>query len=83
MIMFASVLLRSEDADLNYHLQCPIETVMLPKVTQIHQVEIGSGAASRMPTGDENIVEALISAWLSDESGPLAGFSSRARPRSV
>jgi hypothetical protein len=42
-----------------------------------------SRAASRMPTGDENIVEALISAWLSDESGPLAGFSSRARPRSV
>ena len=35
-----------------------IETVILPKVTQIHQVEVGSGAASQMLTGDENIVEA-------------------------
>jgi len=46
------------DPGLNYHLPYPIETVILPKVTQIHQVEVGSGAASQMLTGDENIVEA-------------------------
>jgi modulator of FtsH protease HflK len=49
---------RTADPGLNYHLPYPIETVILPKVTQIHQVEVGSGAASRMLTGDENIVEA-------------------------
>jgi modulator of FtsH protease HflK len=46
------------DPGLNYHLPYPIETVLLPKVTQIHQVEVGNGAASQMLTGDENIVEA-------------------------
>src|SRR5271166_1854587 len=51
-------LARTADPGLNYHLPYPIETVILPKVTQIHQVEVGSGAASRMLTGDENIVEA-------------------------
>ena len=49
---------RTDDPGLNYHLPYPIETVILPKVTQIHQVEVGSGAASQMLTGDENIVEA-------------------------
>ena len=49
---------RTADPGLNYHLPYPIETVILPKVTQIHQVEVGSGAASQMLTGDENIVEA-------------------------
>ncbi len=51
-------LARAADPGLNYHLPYPIETVILPKVTQIHQVEVGSGAASQMLTGDENIVEA-------------------------
>ncbi len=49
---------RTANPGLNYHLPYPIETVVLPKVTQIHQVEVGSGAASQMLTGDENIVEA-------------------------
>ncbi len=49
---------RTADPGLNYHLPYPIETLLLPKVTQIHQVEVGSGAASQMLTGDENIVEA-------------------------
>ena len=45
---------------LNYHLPLPIEQVMLPKVTQVNQVSIGtrSGVAAQMLTGDENIVEA-------------------------
>ena len=49
---------RTADPGLNYHLPYPIQTVILPKVTQMHQVEVGSGAASQMLTGDENIVEA-------------------------
>jgi membrane protease subunit HflK len=45
---------------LNYHLPYPIEQVMLPKVTQVNQLAIGSisGVAAQMLTGDENIVEA-------------------------
>jgi membrane protease subunit HflK len=45
---------------LNYHLPYPIEQVMLPKVTQVNQIAIGSltGVAAQMLTGDENIVEA-------------------------
>jgi len=56
-------------AGLHYHLPWPIETVMLPKVTQIMQLKLGNmyeGAATdssdprekQMLTGDENIVEA-------------------------
>jgi len=53
---------------LHYHLPWPFETVLLPKVTQVNQLQLGSpraGAAStddshqrQMLTGDENIVEA-------------------------
>lgn len=61
------------EAGLHYHWPYPIETVLLPKVTKINQLQLGSGAtasstdgtasntASRdkqMLTGDENIVEA-------------------------
>jgi len=49
---------RTTNPGLNYHLPYPVETVILPKVTQINQVEVGSGVASQMLTGDENIVEA-------------------------
>ena len=57
---------------LNYHLPCPIESVMTPKVTRVNRVDIGfrsssdssrSGAISEikeesaMLTGDENIVD--------------------------
>jgi len=56
-------------AGLHYHLPWPIETVMLPKVTQIKQLKLANlfdGAATdssdprekQMLTGDENIVEA-------------------------
>jgi membrane protease subunit HflK len=56
---------------LHYHLPYPIETVLLPKVTQVNQLQLGTArlAAARvntadssherqMLTGDENIVEA-------------------------
>ena len=54
---------------LHYHLPYPIETVLLPKVTQVNQLQLGTSASSlaaatggsrekQMLTGDENIVEA-------------------------
>ena len=54
---------------LHVHLPYPIDTVLLPKVTQVNQIQIGVGAERRngrrpssrggqMLTGDENIVEA-------------------------
>ena len=59
---------------LRYHLPYPIETVLLPQVTKINQLQLGFRASgdsrfdrnsgrdvpeeSRMLTGDENIVEA-------------------------
>lgn len=56
------------DPGLHYHLPYPIETVLLPKVTQVNQLQLssaGNGSASdsgsrdkQMLTGDENIVEA-------------------------
>lgn len=61
------------EAGLHYHLPYPIETVLLPKVTKINQLQLGhaspvgtgdaaaNSTASRdkqMLTGDENIVEA-------------------------
>lgn len=59
------------DSGLHYHWPYPIETVLLPKVTQVNQLQLGvarsasgvqmSGEDSherQMLTGDENIVEA-------------------------
>ncbi len=57
------------DPGLHVHLPYPIDTVLLPKVTQVNQMQLGVGpsAASadsqssrgrQMLTGDENIVEA-------------------------
>ena len=57
------------EAGLHYHLPYPIETVRLPKVTQVNQLQLGVGNSSSAPdgkgsrdkqmlTGDENIVEA-------------------------
>jgi len=43
---------------LNYHLPNPVETVLLPRVTEVNQLKISNGAVSQMLTGDENIVEA-------------------------
>ncbi len=55
------------DPGLHVHLPYPIETVLLPKVTQINQIQLAVGASptdaqtnrgGQMLTGDENIVEA-------------------------
>ena len=57
------------DPGLHAHLPYPIDTVLLPKVTQVNQMQLGaglaaaasgsqSGRAGQMLTGDENIVEA-------------------------
>src|SRR5271166_1560459 len=54
---------------LHVHLPYPIETVLLPKVTEVNQIQIGVGPSGgtgeaepgrggQMLTGDENIVEA-------------------------
>jgi modulator of FtsH protease HflK len=49
---------------LHYHLPYPIETVALPRVTQINQLQIGlndpmaTRQSIQMLTGDENILEA-------------------------
>ena len=54
---------------LHVHLPYPVESVLLPKVTQVNQIQIGAGPAGaanngqanrggQMLTGDENIVEA-------------------------
>jgi membrane protease subunit HflK len=43
---------------LHYHLPVPIETVLLPRVTEINELKLGNGAVTQMLTGDENIVEA-------------------------
>jgi membrane protease subunit HflK len=43
---------------LHYHLPLPIETVLLPRVTEINELKLGNGAVTQMLTGDENIVEA-------------------------
>ncbi|MGV8918715.1 MAG: FtsH protease activity modulator HflK [Pseudomonas sp.] len=57
------------DSGLHYHLPYPIESVMLPKVTQVNQLQLGTASSiptsgnsgsrdKQMLTGDENIVEA-------------------------
>ena len=54
---------------LHYHLPVPIESTIMPKVTQVHQLTLGKADAgdyangrpatkNQMLTGDENIVEA-------------------------
>lgn len=57
------------ESGLHFHLPAPVESVLLPKVTQIHQLELGKADSgdyangrpatkNQMLTGDENIVEA-------------------------
>ena len=52
---------------LHYHWPYPLETIFLPKVTQVNQLQLGDSSAAKegedshvrqMLTGDENIVEA-------------------------
>ena len=56
----------TKEPGLHFHLPWPVETVMLPKITQIRQMQLGVGLngvveqsrEKQMLTGDENIVEA-------------------------
>ncbi len=68
---------------LHYHLPYPFETVLLPKVTQVNQLQLGTtrlaagndGSANasherQMLTGDENVVEADCAvAWRIKDAG--------------
>jgi len=69
------------DSGLHYHLPWPVESVLLPKVTQINQIQLGNqydGAPppggdpseKQMLTGDENIVEAdCVVFWRIKDAG--------------
>jgi len=72
------------DPGLHYHVPYPIETVLLPKVTRVSQIQLGYRAGersdrtghrevpeeSRMLTGDENIVEANFAVfWRIKDAG--------------
>jgi membrane protease subunit HflK len=68
VLRFGQWVARTEPG-LHVHLPYPIETVLLPKVTQVNQIQIGVGPSvtaggsqgdrgGQMLTGDENIVEA-------------------------
>jgi membrane protease subunit HflK len=67
----------TEGPGLHYHLPFPLETVLLPKETQINEVRLGGGLLStddphsrQMLTGDENIVEADCSvSWKIKDAG--------------
>jgi len=67
----------TEEPGLHYHLPFPLETVMLPQVTQINEVRLGGVSLSaddahsrQMLTGDENIVEADCSvSWRIKDAG--------------
>lgn len=69
---------------LHYHLPYPIETVLLPKVTRVNQIQLGFRTQdrfergnhadvpneSRMLTGDENLVEVnFVVFWRIKDSG--------------
>ncbi|MCE4055722.1 FtsH protease activity modulator HflK [Pseudomonas sp. Au-Pse12] len=59
---------QTAEPGLHYHLPYPIERVLLPKITQVNQLQLGSAVLQsasasgsrdkQMLTGDENIVEA-------------------------
>jgi membrane protease subunit HflK len=67
----------TQEPGLHYHLPYPVETVMLPKVTQINEVRLGGGTLTtddphsrQMLTGDINIVEADCSvSWRIKDAG--------------
>ncbi len=69
------------DPGLNYHLPAPIETVLLPEVTRVQQLDVGFQRLgtdrrrdlkdeSLMLTGDENIVDIDFTViWLIGDAG--------------
>lgn len=67
----------TQEPGLHFHLPFPLETVMLPKITQINEVRLGGSNSTgdkpqsrQMLTGDENIVEADCSvSWKIKDAG--------------
>ncbi len=69
----------STEPGLHYHLPYPFETVLLPKVTKINQMQLGLQSSTdtstdshenEMLTGDENIVEAnCVVFWRIKDAG--------------
>jgi len=70
----------TSEAGLHYHLPYPFETVLLPKVTKINQMQLGLQSSTdsnttdshenEMLTGDENIVEAnCVVFWRIKDAG--------------
>ncbi len=71
----------TSEPGLHYHLPYPFETVLLPKVTQVNQLQLGSGPIAlsggvdgphgrQMLTGDENILEGECAVfWRIKDSG--------------
>ena len=45
--------IETTEPGLHYHLPYPIETVLLPKVTQINQLQLGGGGVRRQATHQE------------------------------
>jgi modulator of FtsH protease HflK len=79
---------------LHYHLPYPIETILLPHVTQVNQLQLGSGSNSASPdnngsrdkqmlTGDENIVEADCTVFWRIKDAGLYLFKISDQERSV
>lgn len=66
---------RTEPPGIHYHLPYPIETVALPRTTQINQLSLSSRDGdsrelAQMLTGDENIVEAdCVVFWRINDAG--------------
>ncbi len=71
MVMRFGKWVETSSPGLHYHLPYPIETVLLPKITQVNQLQLGmirlatantstddTSHERQMLTGDENIVEA-------------------------
>ena len=78
--------LDTTEPGLHYHLPFPIDTVLLPKVTQVNQLKLGGGANIPVPgssgardkqmlTGDENIVEADCTVFWRIKDATLYLFS--------
>jgi membrane protease subunit HflK len=82
------------DSGLHYHLPFPFETVLLPKVTQVNQLQLGSASTAlttgnsgsrdkQMLTGDENIVEADCTVFWRIKDAGLYLFKINEPERSV
>lgn len=83
----------TSEPGLHYHLPYPIETVLLPKVTQVNQLQLSSVSSAstsesssrdkQMLTGDENIVEADCTVFWRIKDAGLYLFKTSELERSI